>query len=177
MAALQDPVEWTYSGLAFARAHLADKVDWVAAYGQSEPADAHTLWQFTDKQNFAGIGTPCDGSVFNGTIDQLIALTQGAVTDMTPDQAAQLTQIQTFLTGLDFAFNNGAPTPYSVRGEITARLRAIDGHTANPPAALTLTAANIDAISTAVAAKVVAGASAAQVATAVRAELAANPLH
>jgi hypothetical protein len=193
MAALQDPVEWTYSGLAFARASLADKVDWVAAYGQGEPTDAHTLWQFTDKQTFAGIAAPCDGSVFNGTIDQLIALTQGAVVDMTPDQAAQLTQVQNLLLGLDFAFNNGAGMPYSVRGEITARIRTIDAHTiAQPiPAAdvaaavvakmpvptITLTAANIDAISVAVAAKVVVGATAEENAAAVRAVLTSQPLH
>jgi hypothetical protein len=193
LAALQDPVEWTYSGAAFARAHLGGKVDWIAAYGQGEPTDSHLLWQFTDKQNFAGIATPCDGSYYNGTIDRLIALTQGVVVDMTPAESAQLAQVYTMLSGLDFAFNNGSGTPYSVRGEITSRLRTIDGHTIAqpvtavdvatavvakiPPTTLTLTAANIDAFATAVAAKVSAGATAAEVAAAVRTTLATNPLH
>jgi hypothetical protein len=194
LSALQwkDPVEWTYSGVAFARAHLADKVDWVAAYGQGEPTDAHTLWQFTDKQNFAGIATPCDGSVFNGTIDQLIALTQGATPDMDANQAAQLTQVLSILTGLDFAINDGLPQPYSERGEVMLRLRTIDGHTIAqpvpaadvatavvakmPPPTITLTPANIDTLATAVAAKVTAGATAAEVAAAVRTTLATNPL-
>jgi hypothetical protein len=161
LAALQDPVEWTYSGLAFARASLADKVDWVAAYGQGEPTDAHTLWQYTDKQIFAGISAPCDGSVYSGTIDQLIALTQGAVPDMTPEQAAQLAQIAQQVSGLDFAFNNGQPQPYTVRGEIPARLRTIDGHTiAQPVAAADVAIAvaakvpTADAIAVATAAKV-----------------------
>ena len=74
--ALADDVEWTYSGVSFARAHLPGvKVQWLAAYGQGEPTDSHVLWQFTDAQRFAGISGPCDGSVFNGTLAQLQALT------------------------------------------------------------------------------------------------------
>lgn len=78
LTALQDPVEWTYSGLSFARAHLPGVgVQWLAAYGQGEPTDAHTLWQFSDAQPFAGISGLCDASVFNGSLAQLQALTGG----------------------------------------------------------------------------------------------------
>jgi Glycosyl hydrolases family 25 len=73
--ALQDPVEWTYSGMYFARAHLPGvRVEWLAAYGQAEPTDAHTLWQNTNAQRFAGIATPCDASIFHGSLAQLQAL-------------------------------------------------------------------------------------------------------
>ena len=66
---LQDPIEWTYSGLAFARSHLPGvRIDWIAAYGQGEPVDAHTMWQFTNARVFPGIAKPCDASVFHGTI-------------------------------------------------------------------------------------------------------------
>jgi Glycosyl hydrolases family 25 len=74
--ALQDPVEWVYSGVYFARQHLPGvKVEWLAAYGQGEPTDSHTLWQNTNARRFAGIAKPCDGSLFNGTLAQLQALT------------------------------------------------------------------------------------------------------
>lgn len=95
--ALQDPVEWTYSGLAFARAHLPGVgVEWIAAYGQGEPTDAHKIWQFTNAQRFAGIAGPCDGSVFNGTLAQLEALTNSPEVDMplTPDD------VKAVVTGL-----------------------------------------------------------------------------
>ena len=66
---LQDPIEWTYSGLSFARSHLPGvRIDWIAAYGQGEPTDAHTMWQFTNAHTFPGIAKPCDASVFHGTI-------------------------------------------------------------------------------------------------------------
>jgi len=63
-------VEWTYSGLYFARAHNVT-VDWVAAYQNSEPSAAHQLWQSTDRQQFPGISAPCDGSLFHGSISDL----------------------------------------------------------------------------------------------------------
>ena len=88
LSALQDPVEWTYTGLAFAQAHLAGvSVEWIAAYGQSEPAGLHNLWQFTDAQRFAGIAGFCDGNVFHGTLVQLEALTKSTEVNMplTPD--------------------------------------------------------------------------------------------
>ena len=87
--ALQDPIEWTYSGLSFARTHLPGvRVDWIAAYQQAEPTDAHTLWQNTNARRFAGIPAPCDGSLFNGTLAQLQALTNSPPeVDMTITQA------------------------------------------------------------------------------------------
>jgi hypothetical protein len=65
---------WIYSGLNFAAAHGLAPVDWVAAYGQPEPAVPHHLWQFTDAMTIPGIPGPCDCSVFHGTIDDLAAL-------------------------------------------------------------------------------------------------------
>lgn len=71
-----DPAQdWTYSGDYFARTHGL-RVDWVAAYQAREPTAAHRLWQFTDKHPFPGIG-PCDGSVFHGSVADLVALTSG----------------------------------------------------------------------------------------------------
>jgi len=73
--ALHDPIEWTYSGMYFARQHLPGvHVEWLAAYGQGEPTDAHTLWQNTNARRFAGIASPCDGSIFHGTLANLQAL-------------------------------------------------------------------------------------------------------
>ena len=72
-------IEWTYTGMWFARQHLSGvRVDWMAAYQGAEPTDAHSLWQSTDKQSFAGISAPCDGSRYNGTLDQLKALVGAA---------------------------------------------------------------------------------------------------
>ncbi|MDA8440544.1 MAG: GH25 family lysozyme [Propionibacterium sp.] len=66
---MQAPIEWTYSGLYFARSHLPGvSIEWIAAYQSSEPTDAHTLWQFTNAHTFPGIARPCDASVFHGTI-------------------------------------------------------------------------------------------------------------
>ncbi len=62
-----------YSGLYFARDHNLAPVDWVAAYGMTEPSVPHLWWQFTDRYAVPGIGT-ADCSVFHGSIDQLAAL-------------------------------------------------------------------------------------------------------
>jgi hypothetical protein len=79
---LHAAVEWTYSGLYFARQHLPGvTLDWVAAYQATEPAGVHTLWQHTNKATFAGIGV-CDGNTFNGTLTDLIALTATPEADM-----------------------------------------------------------------------------------------------
>jgi hypothetical protein len=67
------PYLWTYSGLFFAAANGAAPVEWVAAYGQAEPAVPHKLWQFTSSFPVPGVGR-CDCSVFHGSIDQLAAL-------------------------------------------------------------------------------------------------------
>lgn len=82
--AMNAHTEWTYSGMWFARQHLPGvKVDWVAAYQGTEPTDAHELWQNTDKESFAGISNPCDGSVFNGSLADLEKLSGAAVTSTT----------------------------------------------------------------------------------------------
>jgi len=68
---------WTYSGLSFSRTNLPGVfVEWIAAYGQSEPSTGHTLWQFTDAHAFAGINRPCDASVLSGdmTVNHLIGI-------------------------------------------------------------------------------------------------------
>ena len=73
---------WTYSGLNFGQANGVLPVEWVAAYGQSEPASPHKLWQFTDAYPVPGVGA-ADCSVFHGTIDQLAALAWGGTTPVT----------------------------------------------------------------------------------------------
>ena len=66
---------------------------------------------------------------------------------MDATQDARLKHVESMLSGLDFAINNGTPTPYSVRGELTSRLRTIDGHTiAQPVTADTITAAVVAAL-------------------------------
>lgn len=67
---------WDYSGANFAATTGLAPVDWVAAYGQREPAGQHTLWQFSDNYQVPGIGTS-DCSVFHGTIDELAAYAFG----------------------------------------------------------------------------------------------------
>jgi peptidoglycan hydrolase-like protein with peptidoglycan-binding domain len=63
---------WCYSGEYFAQTHgLA--LDWVAAYGTSEPSMPHRLWQFTDSYNVPGVGRS-DCSLFHGTVDNMIEL-------------------------------------------------------------------------------------------------------
>lgn len=80
-----DPAtDWTYSGAYFARTHGLT-VEWIAAYGQREPTDTHLLWQYADNQYFAGIGN-CDGSVFNGDLGQLIALTNPPAAPVSEDE-------------------------------------------------------------------------------------------
>ena len=69
---------------------------------------------------------------------------------MDATQDARLKHVESMLSGLDFAINNGTPTPYSVRGEITSRLRTIDLHTIAQPV-------SADDVATATATKVAAG--------------------
>jgi N-acetylmuramoyl-L-alanine amidase len=81
------PYLWTYSGALFGAMTGVLPVDWIAAYGSSEPASPHTLWQFTDSFTIPGIGK-CDASIFHGTIDQLAARAYPAPgTPLTPDAA------------------------------------------------------------------------------------------
>lgn len=63
-----------YSGLNFAAAHGLTPVDWVAAYGTTEPAVQHLFWQFTDAMTIPGVPGLCDCSVFHGSITDLAAL-------------------------------------------------------------------------------------------------------
>ena len=72
--------EWTYSGLYFLRAHGLTNVQWVAAYSNTEPSPTHALWQFSSSASIPGVAGKCDASRFHGSIDDLIALTNG--TDM-----------------------------------------------------------------------------------------------
>ena len=106
---------------------------------------------------------------------------------MDATQDARLKSVETMLTRLSFGLDNGAPTPYSVRGELTARIRTIDGHTIAQPvsadAVATATAAKVSAVDAdAIAAAVVAKLSATTaptkeaIAAAVRATLVADPL-
>lgn len=48
---------------------------WVAAYGSTEPAIKHDLWQFSESHSFPGVSGPCDANLFTGTIADLLALT------------------------------------------------------------------------------------------------------
>jgi len=67
------PYIWTYTGLDFGAATGVLPVEWVAAYGQPEPATPHKLWQFTSTFPVPGVGH-ADCSLFHGSIDQLAAL-------------------------------------------------------------------------------------------------------
>ena len=127
--ALQDPIEWTYSGLSFARAHLPGvRVDWIAAYGQGEPTDSHTLWQNTDARRFAGIANPCDGSLFNGTLAQLQTLTRATPeVDMTPEEHQTLTDTLKFATSASVrAQDLQTKVDDAVRFATSASIRAQD---------------------------------------------------
>lgn len=66
-----------YSGLNFAAAHGLTPVDWVAAYGTTEPAVQHLFWQFTDAMTIPGVPGLCDCSIFHGNINELAALAFG----------------------------------------------------------------------------------------------------
>lgn len=74
---------WTYSGLWFSQSSGIAPVDWVAAYGQSEPSVTHKLWQFSDSYSVPGVGT-ADCSVFHGTIDQLAGYAHGGTQPVKP---------------------------------------------------------------------------------------------
>lgn len=70
--------EWLYSGANFYGAHLKDVTGvhrWIASYGTSAwPQAAADLWQDTDAETFPGIGAPCDGSRYTGTLAQFMNL-------------------------------------------------------------------------------------------------------
>lgn len=78
---------WLYSGLDFAQEHGLGPVfagprhTWVAAYGDTEPALGHSLWQSTNgtvganRTNWPGAGF-CDSNLYHGTLAQLAGLIQ-----------------------------------------------------------------------------------------------------
>jgi GH25 family lysozyme M1 (1,4-beta-N-acetylmuramidase) len=93
--------EWEYSDISFAAVHLRNfagaRYVWAAAYQRNAPLVGHLLWQYADNVRFAGIARPCDGSTFNGTIDNLAAIINPGtdLSDMaylirTPDQEIDL---------------------------------------------------------------------------------------
>ncbi len=61
-----------YSGLFFARDHGLQPVDWVAAYGTTEPSVPHKWWQFTSSFSIPGIGRG-DCSAYHGNMANLRA--------------------------------------------------------------------------------------------------------
>lgn len=76
---------WLYSGEAFAEEHglapifTSARHTWVAAYGDTEPALGHTLWQCSS----AGVGShvttwpgcgECDTNLYHGDLTQLASL-------------------------------------------------------------------------------------------------------
>ena len=77
---------WCYSDLDFAEGHgLAP--EWVAAFQKDEPAGSHVLWQFTDAYQVPGIATPCDASVFHGSVEELAALAYQPTATVAPQPA------------------------------------------------------------------------------------------
>lgn len=80
--------EELYSGDYFFGAHHLSaagfKRIWLAAYSTTEPKTAHEMWQFTDARHFPGISGNTDGSVFHGTIDQLLSHINAPVTVPAP---------------------------------------------------------------------------------------------
>ena len=111
---------WDYSGLFFAADHGLQPVNWVAAYGQPEPAVQHDLWQFTDAFQVPGVGT-ADCSLYHGTVDQLAALAyQGTPPDWTEIVIQELPTLSLGATGEDVR---------TLQGILVARHRtlAVDG--------------------------------------------------
>ncbi|MGH9095685.1 MAG: hypothetical protein ACRDXE_11035 [Acidimicrobiales bacterium] len=79
--------DFGYSGASFWAAHLGAVNNvhrWIAAYGQGDPGMGNVLWQNTDRAIFAGVASPCDGSIFGGTIDTFLALIGAGTTPIPP---------------------------------------------------------------------------------------------
>lgn len=68
-----------YSGLNHLQADDLQGIApvWVAAYGQDEPPVPHIFWQHSDNASYPGLSGPVDESLFNGTLDQLVAIFNG----------------------------------------------------------------------------------------------------
>jgi hypothetical protein len=120
---LHAAVEWTYSGLYFARQHLPGvSLEWVAAYQSTEPTDTHTLWQCSNARQFPGIGT-ADCNQFNGTLADLIALTAATPEADMPLTDDDVKKIWGF-PGLDNA-TGGSQTIWRTVTEATALARQV----------------------------------------------------
>lgn len=71
--------DWGYSGEYFWKTHMGAAVGglhrWIASYGH-RPAMTLDLWQWTDREPFPGLapGDAADGSIFDGTVDEFLAL-------------------------------------------------------------------------------------------------------
>jgi GH25 family lysozyme M1 (1,4-beta-N-acetylmuramidase) len=82
---------WVYSGASFRTDHLAGEARtfWEAAYQNLEPHDRHVLWQHSDHENHPGIG-PCDCSIFDGSVEDLLTLINGGTVALTPADLAAI---------------------------------------------------------------------------------------
>lgn len=129
-----DPAtDWTYSGLYFARTHGPLAVEWIAAYGQAEPTDAHQLWQYTNSRPFAGISGPCDASRFAGTVADLQALTKPGETPVTPTEVAAI----------------AAAVETQILGKIQTSMKAVIGNPSGSPAGYTAVSDQLHALAAA----------------------------
>jgi peptidoglycan hydrolase-like protein with peptidoglycan-binding domain/GH25 family lysozyme M1 (1,4-beta-N-acetylmuramidase) len=90
---------WLYSGLDFAAVHGLAPVDWVADYPAmdllkppaipaGEPGVPHKLWQFSSSYQVPGVSSPCDMSVFRGSVEELAALAYQPAGQPAPAPAA-----------------------------------------------------------------------------------------
>jgi GH25 family lysozyme M1 (1,4-beta-N-acetylmuramidase) len=71
---------WEYTSEYLLRTEHLDAVPahrtWVAAYGPTEPAEGHELWQYTDHRQVPGAGY-VDCSSFHGTVEDLVRAVAG----------------------------------------------------------------------------------------------------
>jgi GH25 family lysozyme M1 (1,4-beta-N-acetylmuramidase) len=83
--------DFIYSGQYFFTQHLGavrpDVKRWIAAYSATAPGIGEILWQYTSGGHCDGISDPVDLSIYNGTIQQFLALigattTIGGISDM-----------------------------------------------------------------------------------------------
>lgn len=110
------PYLWTYTGLYFGEAQSVLPVEWIAAYGQSEPSTPHRLWQFTSAFQVPGVGL-ADCSVWHGSLDQLAALAYPAAKPGPPADWTYGAPVSLHATGghtsvrLEWRPPAGAPEP------------------------------------------------------------------
>lgn len=95
-----------YSGDAFFRANLGGTAAWqgrpcwVAAYGQSEPAQAHTLWQYTSSADVAGVGNGVDDSVHHDTAQEYLQSVRGGQAPPSPQPPPEEDDKEMVIAGL-----------------------------------------------------------------------------